>query len=187
MKLLSTKLQGVFIIEIESFEDQRGSFVKTFNFDVFKENNLETEFKESFYSISKKNVVRGMHFHLPPKDHSKLVYVTKGKALDVVLDIRSGSPTYGESISVEIGDENKKMIYIPRGCAHGFCSLEEDTCMVYLQTGSYSKEEDTGILYNSFGCDWGINTPIISQRDQGFQKLENFRSPFIYTSNETTS
>ncbi len=180
MNIQPTKIDGVFIIETDIFRDDRGLFVKTFNKDVFTENNLSVDFAESFYSISNKNVLRGMHIQLPPKDHSKLVFVTKGAVLDVVLDIRKGSPTYGQYAAAELSEKNRKMIYMPPGCAHGFLSLEDDTCTVYLQTSTYSREHDTGIEINSFGMDWKVKEPIISKRDREFDTMEKFISPFTY-------
>lgn len=185
MELVTTKIPGAFIVETDTFKDDRGSFVKTFHEDTFKKYTIETDFKESFYSISKKDVIRGMHFHLPPQDHAKLVYVTHGATIDVILDLRKGSPTYGEYQSIELSAENHRMVYIPRGCAHGFISLVDDTCMVYLQSGVYSKECDAGIAYNSFGMEWPTQNPILSTRDQEFVTLKDFETPFTYT-HETT-
>lgn len=180
MEITPTKLNGVFVIETDLFEDERGTFVKVFNSDFFKDNNLSVDFKESFYSISSKDVIRGMHFHLPPKEHSKLVYVTNGSILDVVLDLRKNSPTYGQYESLELSQKNHKMMYIPVGCAHGFLSLEDNTCTVYLQTTTYSRECDSGINVRSFGMSWLVKNPIISTRDQGFKPLEDFSTPFNY-------
>jgi dTDP-4-dehydrorhamnose 3,5-epimerase len=185
MNVIPTKIEGVFIIETDIFQDERGSFVKTFHKDIFNANNLSVDFEESFYSISNKNVIRGMHIQLPPKDHFKLVFVTKGAILDVVLDLRKGSPTYGVYSAIELSEKNHKGIYMPPGCAHGFLSLEDDSCTVYLQTATHSKEHDTGVRVDSFGMEWGVEKPIISKRDQEFDALEKFISPFIYQ-NEIT-
>uniref|UniRef100_UPI0035632619 dTDP-4-dehydrorhamnose 3,5-epimerase family protein n=1 Tax=Ilyobacter sp. TaxID=3100343 RepID=UPI0035632619 len=116
MKLIKTELKGVFIIETFHAEDERGSFTKTYNKKFFKENKLCSKFKESYYSVSKKDVIRGMHFQLPPHDHEKLVYVIKGKIIDVILDLRKKSETYGKYISIELSEENRHSIYIPKGC-----------------------------------------------------------------------
>lgn len=180
MNFIETEIKGVFIIETPAYEDERGSFVKIFNEDIFKNSNLNVTFKESFYSVSNLNVIRGMHFHLPPMDHFKLIYVTDGAILDVVLDLRNESPTYGKYVSLELSSENKKMIFIPNGCAHGFLSLKENTCTVYLQSGVYSKPHDTGIKFNSFNMDWGVENPIISERDKNFVAFKDFISPFNY-------
>lgn len=178
MKIIPTKLSGVFVIEPVSFQDERGSFVKTFNKDLFEKFGLETDFKESFCSVSKKDTIRGMHFHHPPKEHAKLVYVTRGSLLDVVLDLRKNSPTYGKCVTVHLTEENKSMIYISPGFAHGFLSLEDDTTTVYLQTGVYSQEHDDGIHFDSFGMEWQVKNPIVSKRDQSFRTMDTFNSPF---------
>ncbi|MFA5997321.1 MAG: dTDP-4-dehydrorhamnose 3,5-epimerase family protein [Candidatus Paceibacterota bacterium] len=181
MKISPTKLKGVFVIETDFSEDERGSFSKTFHADIFKKYKLSRNFKESFFSISNKNVIRGMHFHLPPRDHAKLIYVTHGAILDVVLDLRKDSKTYGDYVSVELSQKNHKGIYIPTGCAHGFLSLEDSTCTVYLQTSMYSKEHDTGVNIGSFGMKWGVKNPVISKRDKGLMAFKDFVSPFNKT------
>ncbi len=180
MNLIKTKIEGVFIIEPKVFSDERGLFVKTFNKEQFAEYGLSVDFTESFYSVSNKNVMRGMHIMLPPKDHSKLVFVTRGAVTDVVLDIRKGSPTFGQYEMAELSERNNKMIYMPPGCAHGFLALEDNTCTVYLQTATHSPEHDTGIKLDSFGADWKVTDPIISKRDREFKTLADFDSPFTY-------
>ena len=129
---------------------------------------METNFKESYYSISHKSVIRGMHFQVPPFAHTKFVYLNQGRIIDVVLDIRKSSPTHGHYFSIELNTENPILIYIPIGCAHGFLSLEDHSMVTYLQTTCYNNECDKGINYNSFGMDWGIENPIISTRDLEF-------------------
>lgn len=183
MKFKKTKIQGVFVIEIDTFSDQRGSFFKIFHEKTFKELKLDCEFKELFYSISKKNVIRGMHFQISPYDHSKLIYVPFGSIIDVVLDIRKGSPTFGEYINIELSNSNYKSIYIPRGCAHGFLSLENNTNTTYLQTSMHNPDFDYGIKWNSFGMNWPVKNPIISKRDQQFVEFKNFDSPFVFGDN----
>ncbi len=183
MQIVETKLPGVFFVETDAYEDERGSFVKTFHENIFKNKNIGVDFRESFYSVSKKDVIRGMHFHLPPKAHAKLIYVTSGSILDVVLDLRVGSPTYGQYESIIMSQKNRKMTHIPVGCAHGFLALEDNTCTVYLQSDVYSKEHDAGIHIDSFGMDWQIENPILSKRDKEFESFDTFNSPFIY--NET--
>ena len=178
MNLISTNIKDLCILENLIIEDERGYFHKPFNFDVFRENGLDADFQEFYYSVSKKGVVRGMHFQIPPCDHTKLVYVSKGKILDVVLDIRKKSNTFGKYFSIEITETEGKYLYIPQGCAHGFLSLEDDTIVNYAQTTGYSKECDKGILYNSFGFDWSVENEIISERDKSFPELFEFKSPF---------
>ena len=178
MKVTPTTINGVLVITLAPFKDERGVFAKTFNLDQFKKLGLETNFTESFYSISKKDVIRGMHFHLPPKDHFKLIYVTSGAVLDVALDLRKDSPTYGKHFAIELSQENNTMIYIPPGCAHGFRALQDNTCTVYMQTGMYSSEHDSGIHVESFGMDWGVSNPTLSERDKNFVTLPEFITPF---------
>ncbi len=121
-----------------------------------------------------------MHFQLPPHDQAKLVYVPYGKIVDIVLDIRKNSPTYGESLSVKLSRENRKSLYIPSGCAHGFVSLSDNAIVVYMTTTTYQAEYDSGIRWDSFGYNWQIVNPIISKRDQSFIKFSEFESPFLY-------
>ena len=178
MKLIETKLSGVYIIETNIFSDERGIFIKIFNADYFKKMGLECDFKESFYSTSRKFVIRGMHFQIPPQDYTKLIYVTKGKIIDVVLDIRKGSATYGKYISEELSDKNGRCAYIPKGFAHGFLALVDNSTTVYMQTTVYAPTYDKGIRFDSFGMNWMVKKPIISERDKSFPKLEDFESPF---------
>mgnify|MGYP006087974143 FL=1 len=180
MKLEPTLLEGVYIIHNFNAIDQRGLFVKTFNKNAFKELNLDFEIKESYYSISKKNVIRGMHFQLPPHDHQKLVYVPKGSVIDVVIDLRKESKTYKKFISVKLSSQNKKSIYIPKGLAHGFKSLENDTITVYNVATEYDSGADNGVNYDSFRFDWEVTKPIISERDDALVTLNEFceKNPF---------
>lgn len=180
MTLENTALNGVFVISNFNAEDNRGSFVKTFNKNSFQKENLNLEIRESYYSVSQKNVIRGMHFQLPPHDHEKLVFVPKGTIIDVVLDLRTYSSTYKMFISLELSEENKKSIYIPKGLAHGFKSLVDDTITVYSVTTEYNVDSDQGIHYDSFGFDWELIDPIVSYRDMNFQSIESFstKNPF---------
>jgi dTDP-4-dehydrorhamnose 3,5-epimerase len=180
MKIERTILEGVFIINNFNASDDRGLFVKTFNKNLFLELNLNFEIKESYFSVSKKNVIRGMHFQLPPFDHEKLVFVAKGSIIDVVLDLRKNSSTYKKYISVELSDKNRKSIYIPNGLAHGFKSMEDNTITVYNVTTEYDSKSDDGIKYDSFGFDWQSDLVIMSSRDREFMTLDRFceNNPF---------
>lgn len=171
MELINTNLEGVIEVNNRIFEDHRGFFVKTFHEDVFKAAGLEYDFKESFYSISKKNVLRGMHFQTSPADHAKLVYVTQGEVLDVVVDIDQKSETFGQYFSTNLSLENGKSLYIGKGFAHGFLTLSETATVVYLTTTVHSPLHDTGIRWDSFAFDWGIERPILSDRDKNFSLL----------------
>ena len=121
-----------------------------------------------------------MHFQHPPHDHAKIVYCTSGKLLDVILDIRIGSPTYGKFDTLVLSGTNYKAAYLPVGVAHGFCVLEDDTTMIYLTSTMHAASSDDGIACDSFGMNWPVQNPIQSERDLAFQKFSNFESPFIY-------
>lgn len=178
MKLINTDIIGVYIIEQIQKKDDRGSFVKMFQKSFFQENNLEYNFSESYYTRSKEDVIRGMHFQLPPHDHAKLITVITGTITDVILDLRKSSPTYKKYFEVELSRENRKSIYIPKGCAHGFGVLSETAITYYMVTSEYTPGHDHGIRYNSFGYDWIIENPIISERDKKLNSFSDFKSPF---------
>ncbi len=178
--LKQSKIPGCFELMPEIFRDERGSFVKVFNESVYKEYGLETHFTEEYYSFSHESVLRGLHFQLKPVDHVKLVYCPVGSVFDVAVDLRIGSPTYGEFEVFQLNDEKANVIYIPKGLAHGFYVLSESAIMMYKVTTQYSPEHDSGILWNSLGIPWPNKKPIISKRDSGFKPFKDFKSPFIY-------
>ncbi len=159
MKIIETNILGLKILKPRVFEDTRGKFIKTFNNDFFIEFGLDINIKEIYYSISHKDVIRGMHFQTPPFEHIKLVYVPAGKIIDVVLDIRKNSPTFGQHVAVELSGENKKQLLIPRGFAHGFVVLEDDTVFAYKVDNYYSPECDRGITFDdkNLNIDWILN------------------------------
>lgn len=175
-----TKIPGCLEILPKIFKDDRGLFVKTSHQDVFEERGLETHFEEEYYSLSYQGVLRGLHFQLPPMDHVKLVYCVLGKVMDVVVDLRIGSPTYGDFEIFQLSSEKANMIYIPKGLAHGFYILSDNEVMMYKVTTVYSEKHDTGILWNSAGIPWPDEKPIISKRDSEFKPFKDFKSPFIY-------
>jgi dTDP-4-dehydrorhamnose 3,5-epimerase len=181
MNIEKTLLDGVYVINNFLAQDERGTFVKTFNKQNFVNTGLNFEIRESYFSISKKNVIRGMHFQLPPSDHGKLVYVPVGSILDVVVDIRKTSSTYKKFISMELSATNRKSIFIPTGMAHGFKSMENNTITVYNVTAEYDSKSDQGILFDSFGFDWQAEQVIMSSRDLEFMTLDRFceNNPFL--------
>lgn len=178
MKIIDTPFDGLFVLETVNFQDNRGNFQKLFNYDFFKEKKLDTDFKEFYYSVSQKDVIRGMHFQLPPFEHTKLVYVSKGSVKDVVIDLRKESITYKRCFSIDLDSELAQYLYIPKGFAHGFLSLENDSIVNYAQTSCYSKEHDCGIAYDSIGFDWNVVSPIVSGRDLMFDTLDKLHSSF---------
>lgn len=176
--LQDTTIPGVYEIDFFHISDSRGSFVKTLHKGMLEKNGLESDFAESFYSLNNKGVIRGMHFQTPPDDHAKIVYCTQGKLMDVILDIRKNSPTYGKYINIELSADNFKGVYLPKGTAHGFCTLEDNTCMTYLTTTVHSPTNDGGIAYNSFGYEWPVKDAVHSERDLQFPTLLDYESPF---------
>jgi dTDP-4-dehydrorhamnose 3,5-epimerase len=178
MNLRRTPIHDVFIIDQFFAKDRRGAFVKNFQDSIFKKNKLECDFKESYYTESHENVIRGMHFQIPPYDHAKLITVISGKIVDVVLDIRKTSKTYGSHFEIELSRENKKSLYIPRGLAHGFGVLSDLAIAYYQVTSEHNPKYDEGILFDSFGFSWPIGKPILSDRDRAFPAFNDFESPF---------
>ena len=178
MKIQSTSLNGLFLVQNSVQQDIRGFFHKPYSFLEFDSKGLNTDFKEIYYSVNRKNVIRGMHFQSPPFELSKLVFVTSGSILDVVLDIRKNSTTFGKVFSIILNTQQGLSLYIPVGFAHGFLSLEDTTIVNYAQTAVYSRENDIGIRYNSFGFPWGISNPIISRRDSSFPLFEEYDGIF---------
>ena len=178
MKFEKTDIDGVFIIEHDVYKDARGAFVKTFHKEEFSQMGLEWDFRESYYTRSKEDVIRGMHFQVPPHDHAKLVTIIHGTVVDVILDLRRSSPTLGQHVAVELSRENRKSIYIPRGCAHGFSVLGESAIVYYMVTSEHAPAHDKGIRFDSFGYDWKVGQPIISPRDLQFPKLAEYKDYF---------
>jgi dTDP-4-dehydrorhamnose 3,5-epimerase len=180
LELKSSQLIGCFELQTKAFKDKRGCFIKIFNTESFAAHGLENNFEEEYYTVSNKNVIRGLHFQLPPMDHVKVVYCVQGAVQDVVVDLRLGSPTYGEHAVFELSAKKGNSIYIPKGMAHGFCSLRDNSTMVYKVSTVYAPKLDAGILWNSVGASWPTTEPIVSERDQTFEPLDRFVSPFSY-------
>lgn len=178
MELVETKLKGVYIIKNKISKDVRGEFAKIYNKEIFEQLNLCIDFREQYYSISNKNVIRGMHFQTPPYEHEKLVHVPKGAVQDVIVDLRKTSTTYGEYVCIELSDKNRESVYIPKGCAHGFKAIVDGTITLYNVASIYNNSCDSGIKWDSFGFNWNIDQPIISERDKTFSMLKDFNSPF---------
>ena len=180
IQFTESKLRGCFIVQFPVFEDFRGHFVKTIQRSVFEAQDLEGDFRECFYSTSNENVLRGLHFQVPPSDHAKLVYCTVGSIYDVVLDLRVGSPTYGQHEVYELSSGASNAVYLPRGIAHGFYVREAPAVMVYHVTSEHDAPRDAGIRWDSFGAVWPTDAPIVSKRDGEFPGLAEFESPFRY-------
>ena len=181
MRVEQTSIPGCYQLLPQVMKDKRGNFVKTFHKKVFAKYGLVTEFAEEYYSVSHKGVLRGMHFQIPPHDHFKLVYCLAGKVLDVIIDLRIGSPTFCKHVVFELSAEQGNMLYIAPGMAHGFYALTDDAIMQYKVTTVYAPEHDGGIRWDSAGVIWPPDSaPIISVRDRGFPLLADFQSPFRF-------
>ena len=166
------------LLTLPAFSDARGIFVKTFHEETLQQTGIEFELKESYFSVSKKDVIRGMHFQMPPHEHSKIVFCPAGSVLDVVLDLRKESATFGKYQAQELSADNHLAIFIPEGFAHGFKALTENAMTFYLVSSMHNKESDAGIRWDSFNFDWDCANPIISARDRNFSSLRDFNSPF---------
>lgn len=178
MKIIKTPLKGCVEMHPRIFQDDRGKLVKTFHHDTFEELNLETDFKEEYYSVSNKGVLRGLHFQLPPNDHVKCVTCISGKIFDVVVDLRKESPSYKEHFSLVLDSDLGNMLYIPKGFAHGFYVLSEEAIFLNRTTTIFAPESDTGIKWDSCGISWPNNNPILSEKDIQLIEMDKFESPF---------
>ena len=178
MNLVREFFGEVKVLEPFRHTDLRGTFVKPFHYDELVQHKINFLLKEEFFSSSMVGVIRGFHFQMPPDDHAKFVYCICGKVLDVILDLRKGSSSYGECTSVELSSHNRYIVYIPRGFAHAFACLEENSYLIYKTDTVYAPLSDRGILWSSLNFDWPFEKPIISERDQGFPTFSNFYSPF---------
>ncbi|MES2702996.1 MAG: dTDP-4-dehydrorhamnose 3,5-epimerase family protein [Bacteroidota bacterium] len=171
-------LNGAKLITLPFSEDARGTFTKTFHESTLAQADIHFTLRESYFSLSKKDVIRGMHFQLPPWQHAKVVFCPQGAIMDVIVDLRKDSPTYRQHYATVLSSENHRAYYIPEGFAHGFKSLTDDAITYYLVSSEYSKDHDTGIRYDTIGYDWQVADPIISARDLSFGGLNEFDSPF---------
>ena len=182
MKVIETGFSGLFELEPRVFEDARGYFYESYNKSLFEQIGIREEFVQDNQSLSQKNVVRGLHFQAPPFAQGKLVRVITGSVLDIALDIRIGSPTYGQYHSVLLTEKNKKLFWIPAGFAHGFCTLEDNTIFAYKCTDVYNKSSEGCVLWNDqdLAIDWGIANPIVSEKDQEGTAWRDFKSPFAF-------
>ncbi len=175
MKILNEN-SGVILYSYPKITDNRGFFQKTFNDSDLKK--LKFNLKEQYFSLSHKNVIRGFHFQNPPYECAKLIFCLKGRVMDVVIDLRKKSNTFLKCFNYELSAEKSEILYIPSGFGHAFLGLDETNILLYNIDQVYSKENDTGILWNSSNFVWPINNPKISDRDNSFIQLKNFISPF---------
>ncbi len=184
MPFIDTPIQGLFVFEPTVFEDARGYFFESFNEKIFAEKGINTNFVQDNQSKSSFGVLRGLHYQLNPHAQAKLVRVISGEVLDVAVDIRTGSPTFGKHFSIVLSDKNKKQLYIPRGFAHGFVVLSETAEFFYKCDNFYNKEADAGIKYNdsAIGIDWMVNPDaiLVSEKDANLPNIENAKNNFNF-------
>lgn len=180
MQVIPTSLQGLFVIQPNVFEDARGYFLESYNKEIFHAHGIKDEFLQDNQSLSQKDVLRGLHFQNPPHAQAKLVRVITGAVLDVAVDIRKKSPTYGKHVAEILSEKNKTMMFIPEGFAHGFLVLENNTIFSYKCSGLYNKESEDGIVWNDtdLGINWKIKNPVLSEKDRIAKKFKDFESGF---------
>jgi len=180
---IKTKIEGLIIIEPCVFNDDRGFFMESYNQKVFIENGINVNFIQDNHSQSTKGVLRGLHFQKPPFSQDKLIRCTKGEVFDVVVDLRKDSSTFGQWESIIISEENKKMIFIPKGFAHGFLVLSDMAEFQYKCSNFYNKESESGLLYNDpeLNINWpNLENLILSEKDQLWPKLEEIKNNPIF-------
>lgn len=180
MQIIETEIPDLLIIKPQVFEDDRGYFFESYNLEKFVNAGIDVNFVQDNESKSMKNVLRGLHFQAPPFAQGKLVRVMRGAVLDVAVDLRKESPTYGKWASIVLTESNKFMYWIPAGMAHGFLTLEDNTVFFYKCTNVYNKPSEGSIRWNdpSLGIKWGIENPILSAKDQTAPLFELFTTPF---------
>ena len=162
------------------YSDNRGYFFENFRQSHLRENGIDLDFVQENESMSNKGIVRGLHLQAPPHAQAKLLRVVTGSILDVVVDLRTASPTYRASYAVELSEVNKRSLFVPEGFAHGFCCLEDNTIVQYKCSDYYNPESEMGIKWNdvTLGIEWPIESPIVSEKDEALPLLSDFHSPF---------
>ncbi|MBT3621983.1 MAG: dTDP-4-dehydrorhamnose 3,5-epimerase [Flavobacteriales bacterium] len=180
MEIIKTPIEGLLVIRPKIFGDDRGHFFESWSKESFTKNGMDLDFVQDNQSLSSKGVLRGLHFQNPPFAQGKLVRVIKGIVLDVAVDIRKDSPTYGQHFSIKLSEKNKTIFWIPPGFAHGFVTLEDDTIFTYKCTGVYNKESEGALLWSDkdLNIDWGVENPLVSDKDLVAGNFINFESQF---------
>lgn len=180
MELVNTGIEGLWVIKPKVFADARGYFFESYNKELFTKNGLDLNFVQDNQSLSHKGVLRGLHFQNPPFAQGKLVRVITGAVFDVAVDIRKNSPTYGKHFGAELTEENKMMMYIPEGFAHGFLTLRDNTIFSYKCTNFYNKASEESIKWNdpTVGIKWNVENPLLSEKDTSGKDFKDFNSQF---------
>ena len=173
-------IEGVLLVKPQIFGDARGWFYETYNEERYRQAGITETFVQDNQSFSQKNVVRGLHFQKPPHTQAKLVSVIQGAVLDVAVDLRAGSPTYGKYVSALLTGENHHQLFVPKGFAHGFSVLADHTIFAYKCSNLYNKASEGSIIYNDpdINVEWGVEHPILSEKDTTGPTLKEFVTPF---------
>lgn len=185
MQTTQTNIEGLLILQPALYADERGWFMESFQEERYQGLlGTDIHFVQDNLSFSKRGVLRGLHYQAPPFAQGKLVSVLHGRVMDVAVDIRFGSPTFGQHVAVELSAENHKQFWIPAGFAHGFIALEDDTVFAYKCTNVYSREHDRGVRWNdsALGIRWGIDNPIVSEKDRVHPLLKDIQKDFVFES-----
>lgn len=180
MEFITNEIEGLVVIKPTVFEDERGHFFEYYQKELFAQNGIEDDFVQDNQSLSQKGVLRGLHFQAPPYAQAKLIRVIKGAVLDVAVDIRKNSPTYGKHFSIELNERNKKQLYIPVGFAHGFFTLEDNTIFSYKCSNYYHKTSEGALLWNDkdLSINWNVAQPVLSEKDKEATPFKQFSTPF---------
>jgi len=182
MKFESAQLQPIKIIKPNPFKDERGEFVEIYREELFHEAGIQTEFVQDNISTSKKNTIRGLHYQLPPSSQAKLVMVPHGEILDIAVDMRVNSPTYGEHFGTKLSAENRHMLFIPTGFAHGFAVLSDEATVHYRCNDYYNPELERGVRWDDPELDipWDISKPILSKKDRNLPLLKELSEKDLF-------
>lgn len=185
MKIIETQIKGLLILELDAFKDTRGYFSETFNKKRFSDYGIHETFVQDNISLSKKGTLRGLHYQVPPKAQAKLCQVLKGSVLDVAVDLRVGSPTFGQHFSITLTDENHTQLFIPQGFAHGFAALSEEVIFHYKCTEYYSKEHERAIRFDDtyLNINWEVGSPIVSDKDRNAKLFVESERVFQFNQN----
>ena len=181
MDIAERKLSGVFEIQLIPSADARGFFMRSFDAEIFKNAGLERPWVQENHSRSeRRGIIRGLHFQFPPFAETKLVRCVRGTVLDVFVDLRKNSPTFGQWDAIELSEANKKMVFIPRGFAHGFCTLTTESEVLYKVDNVYNREHEGGLLWSDpdLNIKWPVDTPILSEKDQQNMTLTEFQKKY---------
>jgi dTDP-4-dehydrorhamnose 3,5-epimerase len=186
MKIVESKITGLMIIELDVYYDSRGFFTETYNAARYKNHGINADFIQDNISVSLKHTLRGLHYQAPPKAQAKLCQVLKGRVLDIAVDIRAGSPTFGKHLALELSEENHKQIFIPPGFAHGFAVLSDEAIFQYKCSEFYSREHEKTIRFDDpvLNINWGIENPIISEKDKSAEPFIDMKRYFVFNNHD---